>query len=291
MLYIFWENYTFWRHYVINFLKQVNDLVKLVAEPIPEPITGGFTTAIGTGVGLVIANWITNILKYKNRVNDTSKVFDLLIRNQLDDIYNIRIDCIELKKTLKIRGQKIFGYYNAEKTEVYEPESRKEERKRLLKESTRIKNREDTIRNDDLYKNQLNNINLFKGIQLQSIVEYFRKLKILLEDLRNLTYYDLPNNLDEFEYVSVLNNDNYSESYDVLVEYILARIDITSYYGLIVRYQLNIFNKNQLNNDLNEVRERLKNSPDYVKNQDLLKEDFSNILDTDFENSINKNNY
>lgn len=284
MLYIFWENYTLWRHYVINFLKQVNDLAKLMAEQIPEPIAGGFTTAIGTGVGLVIANWITNILKYKNRVNDTSKVFDLLIRNQLDDIYNIRIDCMELKKILNMKRQIIFGSCNAKETEVYDPESRKEERKRLLKESTRIKNREDTIRNDDLYKNQLNNVNLFKGIQLQSIVEYFRKLKILLEDLRNLTDYDLPNNLDEFEYISVLNNNNYSESYDVLVEYILARIDITSYYGLIVRYKLNIFNKNQLNNDLNEVRERLKHSPDYVKNQDLLKEDFSKILQTNFEN-------
>jgi hypothetical protein len=55
---------------------------------------------LNTGFGIVLGNLIINWFKHINSIKDISKVFGLILENQMDDLYNIRISCEEIKKSL-----------------------------------------------------------------------------------------------------------------------------------------------------------------------------------------------
>jgi hypothetical protein len=239
-------------------------------------------SAIATGIGITLANSVVNFCKHRNLVNDTSQVFKLLISNQLDDLYNMLEDCQEIKIKLNTRQQALIGPDNNQNIDCYDPSTTPEARKELLTEINRLKNRENTIRNDDLYKEKLNDIKLFKHTQLKYITKYFRKLKILLEDLKIFTSHELPNTIEDFDGFSWKS----SEEYKSRVEFLIARIDITICLGLIAKIKLNSSDK-EAQNDLRETFNRLNQFKDKIKNEQsilsLLKEDFEFI-----ENYINQ---
>ncbi|MDJ0677682.1 MAG: hypothetical protein QNJ36_20240, partial [Calothrix sp. MO_167.B42] len=124
-----------------------------------EKVVAGITT----GLGIVLGNWVINSFKYKNLIKDISKVFDLVISNQIDDLYNIRMACESIRGRLTTHLDTIIGSKNYPNIVVCDSQRTNEERMGLLRDIEKIKNREETIRDDDLYKKKLDDVKLFKS--------------------------------------------------------------------------------------------------------------------------------
>ena len=75
--------YTAWERYIVNFL----ECLKMLLCNFKTPVIAGF----GTAFGIVLGNWIINYFKYENLLKEVAKVFDLVVSNQLDDIYNVSL--------------------------------------------------------------------------------------------------------------------------------------------------------------------------------------------------------
>ena len=73
-----------------------------------EQVVAGITT----GLGIVLGNWVINSFKYKNLIQDISKVFDLVVSNQIDDLYNIRMACEKIRDRLTTHALTIIGSNN-----------------------------------------------------------------------------------------------------------------------------------------------------------------------------------
>lgn len=229
-----------------------------------------------TGLGIVLGNLVINCFKYKNSINDVSKVFDLVVSNQIDDLYNIIMACESIRNRLTTHAVTIIGSQNDQNIIVLDPQRTTEERRGLLKDIARIKDRDSTIRDDDLYKGKLDDIKLFKSSNLEILVRYFRKLKVVLEDLRNFTSYEFPSSIDEFDDF----NWRTGEIYRNRTNFIIARINILICLGLITKTIFNSFDT-KAQKDLNEVYERLFNLKKDIQDDQniysLLKEDFNVI--------------
>ncbi|MBE9077957.1 hypothetical protein IQ241_11745 [Romeria aff. gracilis LEGE 07310] len=239
--------------------------------------------AINTGLGIVLGNLVINIFKYRNLINDTSKVFDLVVSNQIDDLYNIQIACENIRTRLTTHARTIIGSQNDPNTTVLEPQRTAEERRGLLMDTERIKDRERTIRDDDLYKGKLDEIKLFKSSKLEVLVRYFRKLKVVLEDLRNFTSYELPNSIDEFDTFNWRLSETHriSETYRNRTNFLIARINIVICLGLMTKRIFNRFDTKAQQN-LGEVYQQLLNLKSEIQDDEniyysLLKEDFGVI--------------
>jgi hypothetical protein len=230
--------------YVTNLLDY---LIKSFKFPQNTVIAG-----INTGLGIVLGNWVINSFKYRNLIKDISKVFDLVVSNQIDDLYNIRMACENIRNRLTTHAGTIIGSHNDPNIIVLEPQRTAEERRGLLKDTERIKDRERTIRDDDLYKGKLDDIKLFKSSNLEVLVRYFRKLKVVLEDLRNFTSYELPNSIDEFDTF----NWRSSETYRNRTNFLIARINIVICLGLMTKRIFNRFDI-KAQQDLGKVCQQL----------------------------------
>jgi hypothetical protein len=211
-------------------------------------------------------------------LKEVAKVFDLVVSNQLDDIYNIRIACSSIHDRLTTHAGTIIGSTHDPQTIVQDPQRTKEERSGLLKDLARIKDRENTIRNDDLYNAKLSDIKLFKSRNLEIIVRYFRKLKMLLEDIRNFTSYDFPNSIEEFEKF----NWKLSTEYKKRTNFLIARIDVVICLSLIAKKAFKTFDeKADTGRDLYKFYTNLSYLENEIQNETsiyfLLKEDFDII--------------
>lgn len=235
-------------------------------------ITAGFST----GLGIVLGNLVIGIVKYRNLIKDVSKVFDLVVNNQIDDLHNIQIACGSIKNRLTTHAGTIIGQKNGSNVIVLGPQRTTEERRGLLKDIAKIKDRESTIRDDDLYKGKLNDVKLFKSNDLKILVRYFRKLKVTLEDIRIFTSYELPISIDEFDTF----NWRSSETYKKRTDFLIARINAVICLGLMTKRIFNSFDiKTQ--EKLSEVYRSLSNIQTEIKNDrsvySLLREDFDII--------------
>ena len=112
-----------------------------------------------------------------------------------------------------------------------------------MKDITKIKDRESTIRHDDLYKGKLNDVKLFKDETLETLVRYFRKLKAVLEDIRNFTFYELPSSIDDFKAFNSCLSETYIDRSDFLID----RINTVICLGLIAKYIFKSFSKKDQN--------------------------------------------
>ncbi|CCI14916.1 hypothetical protein MICAE_440005 [Microcystis aeruginosa PCC 9806] len=231
---------------------------------------------INTGLAIVLGNWVINIFKYRNLIQDISKVFDLVVSNQIDDLYNIRIACESIRGRLTTHAGTIIGSQNDPNIIVSDPQRTIEERKGLLKDIAKIKDRESTIRDDDLYKGKLDDVKFFKSGNLKILVRYFRKLKVILEDLRNFTSYDFPNSIDDFDSF----NWRSSEIYKDRTNFLIARINIAVCLGLMTKHIFKSFDT-KAKQYLSEVYQLLLNLKQEIQDDkniySLLKEDFDTI--------------
>ncbi|MBE9199516.1 MULTISPECIES: hypothetical protein [unclassified Nodularia (in: cyanobacteria)] len=262
--------YTAWEGYIVNFIGCLKTLVDYWQQPV---IAG-----MGTALGIVFGNWVINSFKYKNLLEDVSKVWDLVISNQLDDIYNIRIACQEVQNRLTINAQTIIGSTSADSLNITfsDPKRTDEERRGLLKYVERIKDRASTIKNDNLYKEKLGDIQLFKSSNLSIIVRYCRKLNILLEDIKNFTSYDFPSTNEEFNSLKSHSVQEYKER----TSFIIARINSVICLGLIAKKVFKSFNAKDERN-LFEIYTELSHLEQEIQDERtiyfLLKEDFDRI--------------
>jgi hypothetical protein len=258
-------------------------LMKFVEIPKNTVVAG-----INTGLGIILGNWIINSFKYRNLIKDISKVFDLVVSNQIDDLYNIRMACENIRDRLTTHSGTIIGSQNDPNTIVIEPQRTTEERRGLLRDTARIKNRESTIRDDDLYKGKLDDIKSFKSSNLEILVRYFRKLKVILEDLRNFTSYELPSSIDEFDTF----NWRSIEIYKNRTNFLIARINVLICLGLITKPVFKRFDT-KAQKDLGEVYKLLFNLKKDIQDDQnmysLLKEDFNVIQDFIQRNRIEVN--
>jgi hypothetical protein len=258
-------------------------LMKSVEIPKNTVVAG-----INTGLGIILGNWIINSFKYRNLIKDISKVFDLVVSNQIDDLYNIRMACENIRDRLTTHSGTIIGSQNDPNTIVIEPQRTTEERRGLLRDTARIKNRESTIRDDDLYKGKLDDIKSFKSSNLEILVRYFRKLKVILEDLRNFTSYELPSSIDEFDTF----NWRSIEIYKNRTNFLIARINVLICLGLITKPVFKRFDT-KAQKDLGEVYKLLFNLKKDIQDDQnmysLLKEDFNVIQDFIQRNRIEVN--
>lgn len=249
----------------------LNFLIESVKIPKNTVVAG-----INTGLGIVLGNWVINSFKYRNLIKDISKVFDLVVSNQIDDLYNIRMACESIRSRLTTHAGTIIGSQNDPNVIVLESQRTTEERRGLLKDAARIKDRESTIRDDDLYKGKLDDIKLFKSSNLEILVRYFRKLKVVLEDLRNFTSYELPDSIDEFDTF----NWRSSETYKNRTNFLIARINVLICLGLITKSIFKRFDT-KAQKDLSEVYQLLFNLKHEIQDDrnmySLLKEDFNVI--------------
>lgn len=227
-----------------------------------------------TGLGIVLGNLIINSFKYKNLIEDISKVFDLVVSSQITDLYNIRMTCESIRNRWTTHGDTII---DLQKNIVVRDRSI-EERRGLLKDTAIIKDREITIKNDDLYKGKLYDVKLFKSDNLEFIVRYFRKLKVILEDLRNFAYYELPSNIDECDTF----NWRLKETYIDRSKFLIARINIVICLGLMTKCIFKRFDT-QAQKNFGEVYKLLLNLQEEIQDSrnmhSLLKEDFDIIQD------------
>jgi len=199
-------------------------------------------TGISTGLGIIVGDSVINWFKYRDQVKDILKVFDLVVSNQIDDLYNIQIACKSIKNKLTTHTQTIIGS-QSNPTTVVNPQRTVQERTSLLKDITKIKDRESTIRHDDLYKGKLNDVKLFKDETLETLVRYFRKLKAVLEDIRNFTFYELPSSIDDFKAFNSCLSETYIDRSDFLID----RINTVICLGLIAKYIFKSFSKKDQN--------------------------------------------
>jgi hypothetical protein len=231
---------------------------------------------ITTGLGIVLGNWIINCFKYKNLIKDISKVFDLVVSNQIDDLYNIQMACRSISDRWTTHAATIIGSQNNSSIVVHARTI--EERKGLLKDTAKIKDREITIRDDDLYKGKLDDVKLFKSDNLEVLVRYFRKLKVILEDLRNFASYELPSNIDECDTF----NWRSSKTYIDRANFLIARINIVISLGLMTKCIFKRFDT-QAQKNLGEVYKLLLDLKEEIQDSrsiySLLKEDFDIIQD------------
>ncbi len=265
--------YTVWKGYIVNFLECLTMLLCNLKNPV---IAG-----LGTAFGIVLGNLVINYIKYENLLKDVSKVFDLVISNQLDDLYNMSIAFVSIHDRLTTRAVTIIGLKNDQNNIVSEPQRTDDERRGLLKDLARIKDRESIIRNDDLYKAKLSDIKLFKSSNLEIVVRYFRKLKILLEDIRNFTSYDFPSTIEE---CAEFNWKPITE-YKTRTNFLIARIYSVICFGLIAKKVFNSFNA-KADGDLSESYTKLSYFQHEIQNESsiysLLKEEFD-IIKSNFK--------
>jgi hypothetical protein len=236
-----------------------------------------------TGLGIVFGNWVINNFKYRNLVKDVSKVFDLVVSNQIDDLYNIRIACESIRNRLTTHAGTIIGSQSGQNIIVPEPQRTTEERRELLKDITKIKDRENIIRDDDLYRGKLDDIKLFNFSNLEILVRYFRKLKVTLEDLRNFTSYELPSSIDDFDTF----NWRSVEIYKKRTNSFIARINILMCFELITKPIFNSLDT-KARKDLRKIYDQLSNLKQDDKEgiYSLLKDDFSIIQEFVERNKI-----
>ena len=237
---------------------------------IPNPIL----PAIGTGLGIIFGNSIINYVKYKNYIKDIYKVFDLLVTKQLDDFYNIECCCSRIKSRVEVSKNTLCRAINPVTLNSSPDERTQKERQSLLKDIEYIKYFITTIKDDDLYKQTIKEIKYLKGENLSVVVRYSRKIKILLEDLRNFIYHESPKSIEEFE------DFNYEifNSYPERLSFLIARINIVMCLGLIAKKYFNNFDikaKENLKNSFKKVAEFKNRIQDKDSIFYLLKEDYS----------------
>lgn len=117
--------------------------------------------SVGTGLAIFLANWGTNFKNergYKNKVLNTIRI---IIRDQLSDLRELQKIHINLPDGFPA------DYYG-----VY---------------SEQIKLVVNSIKSDNLYNNEIGNIKHFKNKRHEYIVDYYSRLRSLLEDLEIFT--------------------------------------------------------------------------------------------------------
>ncbi len=230
-------------------------------------------TGINTGLGIVLGNWIINSFKYRNMLKDVSKVFDLIIGNQIDDLYNIRMACQNINNQLTTNADIIIDSQDDEQSN---PQRTTEERRGLLKYTTRIEDLETNINDDELYKRKLDNLKLYKSSDLEILVKYFRKLNVVLEELRNFTCYELPNSIDKFD---TFDSDSINRC-QKRTNFLIARINTLICLGLMTKPVFNTFEEKAITN-FKEVYKSLLDIEQKIQDDEseytVLKEDFNSI--------------
>lgn len=117
--------------------------------------------SVGTGLAIFFANWGTNFKNergYKNKVLNTIRI---IIRDQLSDLRELQKIHINLPDGFPT------DYYG-----VY---------------SEQIKLVVNSIKSDNLYNNEIGNIKHIKNKRHEYIVDYYSRLRSLLEDLEIFT--------------------------------------------------------------------------------------------------------
>jgi hypothetical protein len=243
---------------------------------------------ISTGLGIVLGNWVINSWKYRNLIKDISKIFDLVVSNQIDDLYNIRMACERIRNRLTTHTLTIICSQNAPNIVPESPRTRTtEERRGLLQDREMIEHLENTIRNDKLYNGMLDDIKSFKFSDLEILVRYFRQLKVALEHLKNFTSYELPSSIDKFDNF----DESSSERCKNRTKFLIARINISICLGLITKPIFGRFDIKAQKN-FSEVYQGLcilKPEIDSENDYSLLKENFNVIQEFAQRNGIECN--
>ncbi len=128
-------------------------------------------------------------------------------------------------------------------------------------------------------------LKLFKSSNLEVLVRYFRKLKVVLEDLRNFTSYELPSSIDEFDTF----NWPSSEIYRNRTNFLIARINIVICLGLMTKHIFKRFDI-KAQQDFGQVYQQILNCEQEIQDDSsiysLLKEDFEAIQEFAQRNKI-----
>lgn len=206
-----------------------------------------FTTLIATGIGVAFGNNFANFVVYRTRIRDVSKVYNLLIENQIKDIsYMIKL-FDNLERYIFLYDIYLFTSLS----EGNRDNKKLDKRKFLINFCDRIKYWENNIRKNDIYNNQIQKIELFKGKTLNLLTNYFISLKNFLEETTNFINYEFPNNITDFELDHYLTK-NYKLYLKILqlFGYITICYGLFSKNELISRRQVNLVTRGEtLNKD------------------------------------------
>lgn len=226
---------------------------------------------LGTGLGIVLGNFVINIVKHWNYLKDISKVFDLIIDNQLDDISNIHIKCVQIKGRITTHYNTITSPKNSEKI-ITDPLSKDREIRGLLQDIQRIEYLVNNIKNDDLSKQKLSEVKSFKGEHLENIISYFRKLKVLIEDLRVFISHEFPSETKDVENFNWRSLDLYKKR----IVFIETRINIAICLGLMAKKTFGSFD-NRAKQMLQERFKAISMSESISDNKDYFDKDYKKI--------------
>jgi hypothetical protein len=176
----------FFKNFTKNMLNSLKDFLDIANNFLSPPFL--------TGVGIIIGNSAINFFRRKNEIKDKSKIFALVVQNQLDDLYNIKRHITTIKSYLEALNIEINKplQTNTDKDAVKITEI-------IKQKSELMQYRVSSITSDSLYLKILEELYVYEGNNLSSLVKYSRKLRILMEDLKNFISHDIPVKIEEYK--------------------------------------------------------------------------------------------